>query len=146
MITKEQSMAYTELIEVLKYMSKEDVDKIPKDILDFYQTNMDTSYNFKVDTSKPFDEQILLEKTKIVLAILFRDYWATDAQREKIKKKETYDNNLLEEEKREKYANYDLFNKKKSQEVETTALVEYKKEPWYNKFLDFMRKIFGKKK
>lgn len=146
MITKEQSMAYTELIEVLKYMSKEDVDKLPKDILDFYQTNMDTSYNFKVDTSKPFDEQILLEKTKIVLAILFRDYWATDAQREKIKKKETYDNNLLEEEKREKYANYDLFNKKKSQEVETTALVEYKKEPWYNKFLDFMRKIFGKKK
>ena len=52
---------------------------------------MNDSYNFEIDINKSFEEQVLLEKTKIVLAILFRDYWATEIQREKIKQKENYD-------------------------------------------------------
>ena len=64
-ITKEQAMAYTEVVEVLKYMSKEEVNKIPKDILDFYNNNMDVSYKFNVNINKPFEEQVLLEKTKL---------------------------------------------------------------------------------
>ena len=44
---------------------------------------MDKSYeyNISVDT---FDGQTMLEETKAILTILFRDYWATPAQRKKI--------------------------------------------------------------
>lgn len=144
-ITKEQSMAYTEVIEVLKYMSKEEVNKIPRDVMSFYYDNMDTSYDFKVDQSKSFEEQSLSEKAKVILAMFFRDYWSSDDQREKIRKKEAYDMQMLEEEKKEKYNSDDIFAKKPEKviEEEPTSLVEYKKETWFSKFLQFMKRIFG---
>lgn len=145
--TKEQSMAYTEILEILKYMPKEEVNKIPKNVIDFYNNNRDNSYNFKIDTNKTFEEQALLEKTKVVLAILFRDYWATDEQREKIKKKEIYDLQIKEKEKSEKYNSNELFKPKEENtnlKVEETALVEYKKEGWITKFIQFMKRVFNK--
>lgn len=143
-VTKEQAMAYTEVIEVLKYMPKEEQNKIPKDIYKYYKDNMDTSYNFNIDIEKTFEQQKLLEKTKIVLAILFRDYWATEEQREKIKNKEKNDIYLLELEKKEKYNSDDIFKQRKESKIEETkALIEYKEEKWYDKFLGFMKKIFG---
>lgn len=146
-ITKEQRMAYTEVVEVLKYMPKEDVNKIPNDILKYYKDNMDITYDFKIDDKKQFEQQNLSEKAKIVLAILFRDYWATKEQKEKIEKKEKYDLYKLELENQEKY-NYDnLFKTRKVEKPEEAkALVEYKEETWYDKFVQFMKKIFGIKK
>lgn len=38
------------------------------------------------------DEQNVSKKAKTIIAILFRDYWATDIQREKIKAKEMAEN------------------------------------------------------
>ena len=146
-ITKEQAMAYTEVIEVLKYIPKEEYDKIPKEIIKYYKDNMDTSYEFKIDTEKTFEEQELLEKTKLVLAILFRDYWATEEQKEKIKRKEEYDIEKLEQEKKQIYNTDNIFKERQENKIEETkALVEYKKESWYDKFLKFMRRIFGKTK
>ena len=144
-VTKEQAMAYREVIEVLKYMPKEEIDKIPKEIIKYYTDNMDIRYDFKIDTSKTFEEQKIMEKAKIVLAIFFRDYWATEQQREKIKAKEKYDMDMLELKKKEKYDSDNLF-KDKQKEEQTTALVEYKEEKWYSKFLEFMKRIFLNKK
>ena len=141
-VTKEQSMAYTEVIEVLKYIPKKDVEKIPKEILEYYQTNMDNYYDFKIDVNKTFEQQKLLEKTKIVLAILFRDYWATQYQKEKIRQKENYDIQKLEEKKKEIYSYDNLFYREKEQETENLALIEYKKERWYNKFFNWIKSIF----
>lgn len=68
-------------------------------------------YSFKVDISKNFEEQNLLDETKAILANIFRDYWATTYQRDKIIEKEKIDRIKIEESKREKYNN-DIFNKK----------------------------------
>lgn len=144
-VTKEQAIAYTEVIEILKYMSEIEVSKIPRNIIEYYKKNRDISYNFKVDTQKSFEEQELSEKTKIVLAILFRDYWATEEQRNKIKQKEKYDLYKIEQEKQEKFSSDNLFETKQERKVET-ALIEYKKENWYNRFIDFIKKIFSKNK
>ena len=143
-ITKEQQMAYTEVLEVLRYVPKEDVDKIPKEKIEFYKNNMDNNYNFKIDTSKSFEEQELSEKAKIVLAIIFRDYWATQEQREKILKKEKYDLEQLELEKRRKYNPDNIFKTKNTIETndEEKELVVYKKEKWYESFIKFMKNIF----
>lgn len=145
--TKEQAMAYTEVLEVLKYMPKEEVDKIPKNVIEFYNINKDNSYDFKVDSSKPFEEQVLLEKTKINLAILFRDYWATDEQREKIRKKETYDLQQIEKEKSQNFKENDIFSKERkcsNLSTEETTLIEYGQDSWIQKFIQFMKRIFNK--
>lgn len=58
------SKAYKEIVEILKYIPKESVNKIPKEMLDMFEEEMDKNYSFKIDTTKPFEEQEFLEETK----------------------------------------------------------------------------------
>jgi hypothetical protein len=105
--------AYTEVIELLKFFPKESVEKIPKEKLKLYIDKMDKTYNYKVDKTKSFEQQQMSEKTKAIFANIFRDYWATDYQRERIKAKEQYDKERIEEEKRNKYNPNVIFKNRK---------------------------------
>lgn len=105
--------AYKEVIELLKYFPKESVKKIPKEELELYLKNMDRTYDYQVDITKSFDEQKMSKKTKAIFANIFRDYWATDYQRERILAKENYDKQKEEEEKRNKYNPDDIFKNRK---------------------------------
>ena len=91
--------AYKEVIEILNYVPKESVDKIPKTMIDTLKTKMDKEYDFTVDVNKSFEDQDILEETKAIFANIFRDYWATPYQKERIEAKEKYDRQKLEEEK-----------------------------------------------
>jgi len=147
MITKEYSMAYTEVIEILKYVPDEDVQKIPEEKLNFYKTNMDNEYNYTLDMTKEFEEQEMSDITKAILANIFRDYWATPYQKERIEAKEKYDLEKLEEEKRDKYNPDNIFKKKQKETVvENTNLpVEIKKETFFKKLISFIKGLFNKK-
>ena len=92
--------AYKEVIEILKYVPQESVNKIPNEMLETFKIKMDNNYNFSIDINKKLEEQNLLDETKAILANIFRDYWATDYQRERIKAKENYDRQKIEEEKK----------------------------------------------
>ena len=142
--------AYKEVIEILNFVPKESVDKIPQTMIDTLKTKMDENYDFKVDINKSFEEQNLLDETKAIFANIFRDYWATPYQKERIEAKEKYDRQKIEEEKKEKY-NLDIFNKRKvkndtineQQEQENNNLpIEVKKERFYHKIIKFFKKIF----
>lgn len=141
--------AYKEVIEILKYVPKESVEKIPENIIETFKIKMDESYEFSVDIDKSFEEQDLLEETKAIFANIFRDYWATPYQKERIIAKEKYDRQKEEEAKQEKY-NVDLFKKKeeikqieKQENEEISNLpIEVKKEKFYDKLINFIRKIF----
>lgn len=93
--------AYKEVIEILKYVPKESVNKIPKSMLDTFNAKMDNNYEFSIDTNKGIEEQELLEETKAILANIFRDYWATPYQKERIQLKEKYEQQRIEEKKRQ---------------------------------------------
>lgn len=111
MADEKYSRAYKEIIEILKYVNKEQVNKIPREMLDMFEINQDKNYGFKYDSKKSFDEQDISTETKAILANIFRDYWATEYQRDKIIKKENEERKLLEQKKREKYNPKDLFRK-----------------------------------
>ena len=83
MTVDRNACAYKEIYEILKIFPHELVSQIPQEIINFFHNNMDKSYeyNISVDT---FDGQTMLEETKAILTILFRDYWATPVQRKKI--------------------------------------------------------------
>lgn len=80
--------AYTEVLDILKYISKEDYEKIPKSKIKVFEENSNKNYNFTYDKNKTLDEQNVSEITKVIIAILFRDYWATKEQRYIIIKKQ----------------------------------------------------------
>lgn len=105
--------ACTEVIELLKFFPKESVEKIPKKELEVYLLKRDKSYVYKVDKTKTFEEQKMSNKTKAIFANIFKKYWATDYQRERILAKEKFDKEKIEEEKRAKYNPDEIFKNKK---------------------------------
>ena len=114
--------ACTEVLTVLSFLPNKNVHQIPLDTMLFLEENMDKEYKFNIDIDKPFEEQELLDETKAILAILFRDYWANNYQRERILAKEQHDREMMEKEKSIKYNSNDLFknrnNNKKQENVE----------------------------
>lgn len=141
--------AYKEVVEILKFVSKENVDKISKEMLDMFEEEQDKEYNFKVDTTKSFEEQELLEETKAIFSNIFRDYWANDYQRKVIIEKENMDRIKLEE---EKYDSKDLFknnqknfNKQNNNDKVDVNLTVVKKENLFKKLIDKIFKSLKKK-
>ena len=143
--------AYKEVIEILNFVPKESVDKIPQTMLDTFKAKSDQNYDFKVDINKSFEEQELLDETKAIFANIFRDYWATPYQKERIKAKEKHDRQKIEEEKAEKYNPDDLFKKKKIETEEDSEKtekisnlpIEVKKEKLFEKIINFFKRIFN---
>ena len=139
--------AYKQVIEILKYVPQESVDKIPKEMIKTFKINMDDKYDFKIDISKSFEEQDIFEETKAILANIFRDYWATPEQKERILEKERNDREIEENIKREKYNPDNLFKKKQkviqqNEEIQSNLPAEIKKEKFYEKIINFLKKIF----
>lgn len=138
--------AYKEILEILKYVPEESVKKIPQEMRDMFEKEQLKTYDFQIDTSKTFEEQELLEETKAILANIFRDYWATPYQKEKIEIKEKYDRQQSEEQKRKRYNPNDLFKNKNNRNPDFEKLsnlpIEVKKESFFKKIINFFKKKF----
>ena len=110
---------------------------------------MDDNYDFKIDINKGFEEQDLLDETRAILANIFRDYWATPYQRERIIAKEKYDRQKIEDEKRIKYNSNDIFTKRNAVKIESkpeqtinNLPVNTQKNSFFKKIINFFKKLF----
>ena len=149
MIAENYACAYKEVIEVLKYTKREDVNKIPKSRILLWRINMNKDYDFKIDTTKALEEQNLSKEAKAIIANIFKKYWATDYQKERIEAKEKYDIEQMKKEKYQKYNPDDIFKNRKQniqqEEVasKTVSMVEYR-EPLFKRILNKIKNIFNK--
>ena len=151
MVSVEYANAYSEVLEILKYISKEDYEKIPNSKIELFETNHNKEYIFKYNPNKTLDEQNVSKTAKAIIAILFRDYWATEIQKEKIITKQNYDRKQLEEKKKERYNSDNLFknNKKKNildatDQEQKLDLIEINNIKWYKKVWKFITRFFSK--
>ena len=157
------SKAYKEIVEILKYVPEESVNIIPKEMRDMFEAEQLKTYNFQIDTEKPFEEQELLEETKAILANIFRDYWANDYQKARIIEKENQDREEWERQKREKNnlnnlndifknRNTTSNNNDISQDIQEQLNEEYnknlpmevQKQNIFQRLLIFLKKIISK--
>lgn len=141
--------AYKEVIEILKNIPEESVNKIPKELLDIFKENMDEDYQFSIDIERNFEEQNLMEETKAIFANIFRDYWATPYQKEIILKKENVDRQRLDMEKREKYNPDNLFKNKPivneiKEKKEEVSMIVVEEKGIFNKIIKFIKGLFNK--
>lgn len=147
MEANEYANAYSEVLEILKYISKEDYDKIPKNKINLFNKNANKNHKFQYDPLHTLDEQNVSKRTTAIIAILFRDYWATDEQRNKIKAFQNNKRYQVEEENRQKYEvfknNTNIADTRIFEQAENVQLVEYK-ENFFRRFFGFFRKMFGK--
>ena len=136
-------------MEILNNVPQESINKIPTDMIEMFKHNMDTSYDFKIDTTKSFENQVLLDETKAILANIFKDYWASPHQREKINNKEIMDRKMLEKEKLIKYNPENLFsnNGKSELKVENYSKdlpMTIKERHFFKRLIVFIKSFFTK--
>lgn len=151
MVDIKYANAYSEVLEILKYIPIEDYNKIPNSKIKLFETNYNKEYIFKYNPNKTLEEQNVSKTAKAIIAILFRDYWATELQKEKIISKQNYDRMKLEEEKIYIYNSDNLFknNEKKiildnTKQEQKLALIEINNINWYKKIWRFLTRFFGK--
>ena len=133
----ETAKCLVELDEILKHLSKENLEKIPYEIRKKIHDEKDNNYIWNFDNTKPLSEQNINRKTIAILAYLNTEYLLSEEQKKFMKKIYRNNEQKLEQAKREKYNSENIF--KKQNEVN---LIEVKKEKWYKKIFMFIRKIF----
>jgi hypothetical protein len=84
MIDERYRNAFAEVEEILKNTDKELVNKIPNTFIQFLRDNANHDYKVNINHDIPIDNQPLLKETEAILALIYRSYWATDEEKEKI--------------------------------------------------------------
>lgn len=113
--TKEDyAKAYTELLEVLKYVSKSSFEKIPKENIEMYEKLKDKNYEYHYNKNLEIDEQNISHLTTILIANLYIKYWASEEERKSIEENDKKELEKTENEKKAMYNPDNLFiNKRK---------------------------------
>lgn len=143
MVNIEYKIAYSEVLEILKYISKEEFNKVPQNMLEMFKANASNNNEFVYNPSKTLQEQNVSETARTIIAILFRDYWATENQKEKILTKQNYDREKIKE---EMYNTNNIFQKHNTQQKENciineVPMIEYK-ESIFTKIKNWFKRTF----
>ena len=143
MVNTEYKIAYSEVLEILKYISKEEFNKVPHGMVKMFKNNASSENQFVYDPNKTLQEQNVSEIAIAIIAILFRDYWATESQRQKILNKQNFDREKIRE---EMYSADNIFQKHNTQQKENfatneIAMVKYK-ESIFTKIKNWFKRTF----
>lgn len=146
MVNVEYMISYSQVLEILKYIPKEDYDKIPQDMIELFEENKYEKLDFEYNPEKTLQEQNVTKTTKTIIAMLFRDYWATDEQKEKISKVQEQErlkqpdvNNIF---KRDKIETKVETIEEKSEKENLPEVI--KQENIFTKIIKFFKNIFNK--
>ena len=133
--------AYTELCEVLKILSKDELKKIPPVIRRNLKNKKDIEYDFKLDPNKTLEDQELLPETKALIVKIYEKFICSEEERDRWEIYDKFCIDKIEEKKREKY-NLDVFhNNEEFIEKEEMGLIEVKKKSLIKRFLNWLKRV-----
>lgn len=70
----EYNVAYSQVLEILKYLPVNYYEKIPEKMIDMFKSNMEFNYKFEYNPNKSFKEQGVTDKTIEILSIINEKY------------------------------------------------------------------------
>ena len=141
--------AISEVNKILNQMAPSSLAKVPQKLLDELEKNATANVDY-IKPDIPLEDLNLEEETKEILAVISYNYFCNNEE------KKNWDKELLENEKiyqeniKLKYNPDKLFEKNiqkisKDTNTKETSLTEYKKETFFTKILNFIKKFFKKK-
>lgn len=140
--------AYTEVLEILKFMPQYDIEKIPREIIEMMKNKKDNTHQFSIRITDDFSKLNILDETEAIFINFYRDYWATPEQRDKIIAKQNYDIQAFEDRKKEKYNADNLFKKTQTfkeiniDEKNNNLPIEHK-EKFFIQFVNFIKRLLS---
>lgn len=72
---KEKRKAYSEVVEILKMVDEEKLEKIPFEVVELIKNNTDPTYKPQISTEEPLENQNLREETYSIIAWIASKYW-----------------------------------------------------------------------
>jgi hypothetical protein len=103
--------ALKQVYMILKSLGKDIIDKIPIDMLNFIEENMDKDYFFVLDENIELEEQELMDETLGIISLIWRDYLCSDEERKKLQAEDSERQKQFENEQRKKYNPDNIFKK-----------------------------------
>lgn len=129
----------SEVLEILKYCPKSDVEKLPTKMINLFKQNQLEGANVNIDPDKTIFEQNICEETLVTMCLIYRDYWATKEEKSELDK-------ILKENQEKLNELYDYSNMFKNVKTEEKVSVETKKEQTEinNNLVEYKESIFSK--
>ncbi len=146
----EYKRAYTELNEIFKIMSKNELNKIPSKFIANVQKEMDNDYKFELDKDNDLLNQDLMTETKALIVQIYVRFLAPEGENELWQKYYKYCINKIEKQKRNQYNPDNLFKNEQKWSIEEQAqtenvsMVKVEKETFIDKIKKFFTKILKK--
>ena len=143
MISTEYANAYTEILEIIKFIPDSDYEKIPEGYIQVFQKHSNTNYDFKYNPKKSLDEQNVSKMTKEIIALLYRDFWAGSERKKKILQYQESKRLQIEMAKYEKHNPNSIFkNPEEIQDSKKEVSIAYHKENILIRLFNFIKNIF----
>ena len=149
-ITKSTRIAYAEIDSFIELLPKEEKEKIPSKLKQYFKSEKDKETTKKLSMDIPIEEQNLQEETWNLIAMVYLKYLCED-EKEKKELEQIYDENekKYREEMKEKYNPEKILENrgKKNivQQEEKNLPIKVQKESIIQKIIKFINKLFHKK-
>ena len=102
MVSVRDANAMKEVIYYLRGIRQEDIDRIPKELIQYLNENASKEYKCNFDYNKPLKELNILDEARGIIGMICYNYWCITEQQKKeyIKKlnqnEQQYQKNLQE--------------------------------------------------
>ncbi len=138
MINQKYARAYTEILEIIKYLPTDEYSKIPKYKIEYYYKHKDYNYKYKYDFNNP----IYSRETAAIIINLYKNYIVSIQKRKIIESILDLNLKQKENEKSEKYNPENIFKNKKCIKeniIIENAVTVYKEKNFIQKAFDKIR-------
>ena len=167
-ISKEElrKKAYKEVNDIINHFSDEEKNKIPEQLRNVIAKNMDKSHNFDIEKYDDISEAPLLNESKAILAVIYKDFLADEQEKAEYKNESTvqfqdkhnnqnfvnpypFNNNQIMN--RPVQTNTTIVTKENNDNInnnsisQENALAKIDDNKWYKKFINFFKNKFRKK-
>ena len=137
-----KNRAYTEVVELLRYIPLKDYLKIPRETISLLKYEQDQDYDFEFDKTKAIKEQKISRTAWIIFLKIYMDYILNEKQKNTVEEILRMNTNKKNEEwNNEKLLN--IFNEEKQEDNQLCCITE--KEKWYKKIINKIKKVFKTK-
>lgn len=109
--TNAYAKTYTEILEIINFMGDRYRKKTPQKLLDFFEENKDKNYIYKINEINDDVTRNFSKETLGLLSLMEYKYWASDSEKELLKKSLIENEKKYQEELRKKYNPDNLFKR-----------------------------------
>lgn len=152
-MTREYREAAVEALDILKHTEPSQLQLIPRSFITYLQQNAASDYIANIDYSKPINEMNIKLETKGIIATICYNWWWSKEEKQEYNKLVNESKIKYQKELNEKYNPDNIFKKETKsyndnsiQELnhsEQGSITVYKKQNWFHKVLDNIKKFLS---